>query len=175
MEQITLEEYKCYLINKYSYEIDNSELRRLRRMNLLNSNYKDEYLESVIIGTYNFINKIIEIYENNYFGYIKIPLEMEPVITDINLNLVGGFISDTVVSDSDNNFYSIGLLKKVFGSFFYIDPCMIEFYEEIDDEDGLYIVSEIPTYYLYIQCEKRIIDSVKNEKVLRMVKKLNKQ
>lgn len=171
MEKITLKEYKDYLIDKYVYEMDNLESRRLMRVNLLNSNYNDEYLERVIIGTYNFIDKIIKISENNYYGSITIPLDMEPMIMDINLNVVGGFISDTVVSDSDNNFYSIGLLKKIFGSFFYIEPCRIDFYEEIDEDDDFCIVSEIPTYYLYIQCEKEIIDSVKNEKVLKMVKK----
>lgn len=171
MEQITLEEYKCYLIDKYVYEMDNSELRRLMRVNLLNSSYKDEYLENVIIGTYNFIDKIIKMSENNYCGSIRISLDREPVITDINLNLVGGFISDTIVRDTDNNFYSVGLLKRIFGSFFYIEPGMIEFYEEIDEDDDFCIVSEIPTYYLYIQCEKEIIDSVKNKKVLKMMKK----
>ena len=171
MEKITLKEYKDYLIDKYVYEMDNLESRRLMRVNLLNSNYNDEYLERVIIGTYNFIDKIIKISENNYYGSITIPLDMEPMIMDINLNVIGGFISDTVVRDSNNNFYSIGLLKKVFGSFFYIEPCRIDFYEEIDEDDDFCIVSEIPTYYLYIQCEKEIIDSVKNEKVLKMVKK----
>jgi len=171
MDRINIEEYKFYLINKYRYECDNNEIQREKRLSLLNKLYKDEYLESIIIGTYNFANKIIEMSENNYNGYIEIPLENEPKIIDIFLNLTGGWMSDTIVSDSENNFYSIGLLKQIFGKFFYIEPNRVEFTEELDEDDDFSILSEIPSYYLYIQCKKEVIDNAKKTKVLRITKK----
>ena len=165
MEQINLEQYKKYLVSKYSWECDNTEQERLKRMTLLNHRYTDEYLENIIIGTYNFVNKIIEKYENIYWNSITIPLEKEPNISHIELNLHGGWWSDTIVSDSDNNFYSIGLVEKIFGPHFIIEPNRVEFYEEIDEDDDLCIVSEIPTYYLYIQYPKDIIKEAKTKKL----------
>lgn len=170
MYKINLEEYKCYLVNKYNHECDNNEKQRQKRISLLNNKYKNEYLENIIVGTYNFINKIIEISENNYYGYIEIPLETEPEIIYIDLDLTGGWKSDTIVSDSENNFYSVSLLKKIFGQFFSIEPCKIEFHEEIDEDDDFLILSEIPNYYLYIQCKKEIIDNARKTKVLRITK-----
>ena len=163
MEQITLEQYKKYLVSRYNWECDNTEQGRLKRMSLLNHRYTDEYLKNIVIGTYNFVNKIIEKYEKIYWNSITIPLEKEPNIGHIELNLSGGWWSDTIVSDSDNNFYSIGLVEKIFGPHFIIEPNRIEFYEEIDEDDDLCIVSEIPTYYLYIQCKKDIIKEVKTK------------
>lgn len=172
MEKICLEEYKYYLVNKYKHECDNTEMERKKRISILNINYKNEFLENIINGTYDFVNRIIEMSENNYHGYIKLPLECEPNIMGINLNLTGGWMSDTIVRDSLNNFYSVGLLNKIFGSFFAIEPCMIETYEEYDNiDDELSILSEIPSYYLYIQCKKEIIDNVKNDKILAITKK----
>lgn len=167
---IGLEEYKTYLIDAYKHECDNIESERLKRTAILEKKYSNEYLESIIEGTYNFINKIIEISQTNYNGYIKIPLEEEPNIKYIDLNLTGGWMSDTIVNDSDNNFYSIGLLKKVFGEFFSIEPCEIEYNEEIEGDEDFLVVSEIPSYYLYIQCKKEIIEEVNEEKVLRITK-----
>lgn len=162
MKQITLNEYKFYLVSKYKYNCDNTEEKIIQRKNLLNYKYKNEFLESVIIGTYNFVNKILEISTNNYPGYIRIPLETEPDITYINLDLSGGWKSDTIVKDN-NNFYSIGLLEKIFGQYFSIEPCEVELTEDIDENDDFTIVSEIPSYYLYIQCKKEIIDNVRNQ------------
>ena len=167
MDKITLEEYKNYLVNKYVYEYDNNEKKRQKRLSILNRNYNDEYLEKIIIGTYNFVNKIIEIYENNPHEYIEIPLEREPKITYIDLFLMGGWKSDTIVSDSENNFYSIYILKEIFGEFFYIEPCKIEIEEELYEDDEFSILSEIPSYYLYIQLKKENIENAKT-KVLRI-------
>ena len=36
MEQITLEQYKKYLVSRYNWECDNTEQGRLKRMSLLN-------------------------------------------------------------------------------------------------------------------------------------------
>lgn len=171
MDRISVEEYKYFLVDKYNWEYDNNEAQRQKRLALLNSRYSHEYLEQIIIGTYDFANKIIEMYENNYYGYIKLPLENEPQITHIDLSLMGGWKSDIVVRDSLNNFYSVRLLKKIFGERFYIKTCEIEIDEELDEDDDISILSEIPSYYLYIQCKKEIIDNVKNEKVLRITKK----
>lgn len=168
MDKIDLEQYKNYLLNCYKHEYDNNENKRQERIQLLNNKYKDEYLESIIVGTYNFVNKIIDISENNYNGYIKIPLYTEPDIIYIDLDLAGGWMSDTIVSDSENNFYSVSLLKKIFGERFHIEPCQIDFTREINEEEDFSIVSEIPSYYLYIQCKKEIIDNARKAKVLRI-------
>lgn len=163
MRQITLNEYKDYLINIYKHEYDNTEYQITKRKNILKNKYKDNYLESIILGTYEFVNKILEMSDDNYHGYINIPLEKRPDIVYINLDLSGGWMSDTIVKDSDNNFYSVHLLKKIFGPFFYIEPCEVELIEEIDEELDFEIISEIPLYHLYIQCKKEIIDVVKQQ------------
>lgn len=161
MERISLEEYKSFLVNKYVYEYDNNESRRQKREVLLNKQYPSEYLESIITGTYAFVDKIIEMAENNYHGYVEIPLDYEPMITHISLNLIGGWASDTIVSDSENNIYSISLLKKVFGPKFYIEPCKVEITESLDEADDFAILSEIPAYFSYIECSKEVLESVK--------------
>lgn len=171
MKIISLDEYKNYLVTKCRYECDNNEVKRQKRMSLLNSKYNNEYLDSIIEGTYNLVNKIIKISENRYYEFIEIPLECEPEIVYIDLNLTGGWWSDIVVSDSDNNFYSIGLLKKIFGPLFGIEPCKVEFTDQWDEEDDFSILSQIPSYSLYIQYQKEIIENLKNEKVLRITKK----
>ena len=163
MKQITLEEYKDYLINNYRYEYDNTEYQKLKRKNILENKYKNNYLESIILSKYEFVNKILEISTDNYYGYINIPLENEPNIIYIDLDLIGGYMSDIVVKDSDNNFYSVSLLKKIFGQSFLIEPCKIELIEEFVKEDDFEIVSEIPLYYLYVQCKKEIIDNVRKQ------------
>lgn len=171
IDEISLDEYKDYLIDVYRHECDNRVEQKLERMSLLEKNYNDEYLESVIEGTNKFIDKVIKITENNYNGYIKIPLEKEPNIEYINLNLTGGWMSDTIVRDTDNNFYSVGLLKRTFSDFFSIEPCKIEYDEEYEGDEDFLVVSVIPSYYLYIQCKKEIIENVKEEKVLRITKR----
>ena len=104
--------------------------------------------------------------ENNYHGFLEFPLEREPKIIYIELNLTGGWMSDTIVSDSESNFYSIGLLRKIFGPFLTIEPCKVELVEEFVDYDDFSILSEIPSYSLYIQCKKEIIESAKVVKKL---------
>ena len=170
MEKIDLDEYKNYLINSYVYECDNTVESRMKRAVLLQKKYPDSYLESVIDGTYDLIDKIFEKADDNYPGFIEIPLEKEPDIELLSLNLTGGWMSDTIVRDSDSNFYSINLLRRFFGPFFGIDTSRVEIYEEIDGDDDFFIMSEIPTYSLYIQCSKEIIDKAKDSKVLKLSK-----
>lgn len=165
MKKINLEEYKTYLVTVYNYECDNNKINIEKRKDLLDSKYKNEYLESIINGTYSFVDKIMIMYMNNELEYIKIPLKEEPDISYIYLNLTGGWMSDTVVRDSENNFYSIGLLKKIFGDFFYIEPNKIEITEEWDGDDDFCTLTEIPSSYLYIQCKKEIINDVKKKLV----------
>lgn len=162
MKQICLNEYKEYLVNSYKHECDNNEIEKNKRFVLLSNKYTDEFLVDIIIGTYSFVNKIITISENDYYGYIRIPLESEPDINFIELDLTGGWMSDTIVKDSDNNFYSLGLLRKIFGDLFIVEPCKVEISEEFDEGDDISILSEIPSYYLYIQCKKEIIDKVRS-------------
>lgn len=166
MNQIDLFEYKELLIRKYRYECDNTDEKILERKDNLETRYEDEYLEEIISCTYCFISKILGMMGEYYAGYIEIPLDYKPVIEHISLNLTGGWISDTIVKDSDNNFYSIGILKKIFGPRFMIEPCKIEFIREFDEEDDCTIMEEIPSYYLYIQCKKEIIDEIKNDFII---------
>ena len=165
MEKIDLEQYKNYLINNYTHKCDDNEISKQKRIEILNNKYKNEYLESIITGTYNFARKIITSYNSNESEYIEIPLQEEPHIEYIYLNLTGGWMSDTIVKDSENNFYSIGLLKKIFGNFFYIEPNKIEITEEWDEDEDFSTLTEIPSYYLYIQCKKEIINDVKKKLV----------
>ena len=53
MSRINIEEYKNHLINYYRYEYDNAENQRKKRMLLLANKYSDEFLEKIILGTYN--------------------------------------------------------------------------------------------------------------------------
>lgn len=174
MKQICLNEYKEYLVNSYKHECDNNEIEKNKRFVLLSKKYTDEFLVDIIIGTYSFANKIITISENDYYGFIRIPLESEPDIKFIELDLTGGWMSDTIVKDSDNNFYSLGLLRKIFGDLFIIEPCKVEISEEFDEGDDISILSEIPSYYLYIQCKKEIIDAVRGCYNLSFVRRKDK-
>ena len=90
-------------------------------------------------------------------NYINIPLEKEPNIVYIDLNLRGGWWSDIIVSDSDNNFYSVELVKKIFGPHFIIEPDRIEHYEEIDEE---YIEEDVEED---IETEEEIIEEIQEE------------
>lgn len=72
MEKIDLEQYKNYLINNYTHKCDDNEISKQKRIEILNNKYKNEYLESIITGTYNFSRKIITSY-NNESEYIEIP------------------------------------------------------------------------------------------------------
>ena len=130
---------------------------------MLEKTFNEEYLENVLEKTYEFVDKILEMSSDNYKGYIEIPLEYETKIIYINLDLTGGWKSDTLFLDSDGNFYSECLLKKIFGPYFYIDPCKTEFIEEMIEEEDIDILSEIPTYSLYIQCKGEIIDEVREK------------
>lgn len=163
MNLISLEDYKIYLIEKYRYEYDNNEAMQRKRCGLLNKNYSDEYLQSIICGTDKFINKIFDLSSDDYVGFIERELECEPEITYINLDLIGGWMSDTIVKDSDDNFYSMGLVRRIFGNMFIIDPEKVDVEEKLFDDGDICIGSEIPSYSLYIQCEKKYIEEAKTK------------
>lgn len=163
MKIYDLEHYKEYLINYYYYECDNNEDAIFYRKELLAKMYSDDYLKNVIFQTYNFVNKLLQISKDDYYGYIKIQLESEPNINYVSLNITGGHFSDTIVNDSNGNLYSIFLLKEIFGNRFIIDPCHNDFSYEVEEDNDFCMLSEIPFYFLYIQCEKEIIDEVRND------------
>ena len=60
MDRISLDSYKKYLVDYYKYECDNNEICRQRRKDSLERQYTDELLNSIIDGTYRFIDKILE-------------------------------------------------------------------------------------------------------------------
>ena len=171
MDRISLDSYKKYLIDHYKYECDNNEICRQRRKDSLERQYTDELLNSIIDGTYRFIDKILELSSSDYPGYIEIPLDFEADISYLFLNLTGGWMSDTIVRDSDGNFYSVGLIRCAFGPYFIIEPSKVKYNEEEDiiDEDT-FILSEIPNYSLYIQCNKDILDSVRQKEIKLVLK-----
>ena len=72
-------------------------------------------------------------------------------------------MSDTIIKDTDNNLYSIRLVRQIFGSNFIIEPCMIDIIETWEEDDEFAIMSEEHLYYLYIQCKKEVLDNVRGQ------------
>ena len=159
---ISVDKYKEELVNTYRYECDNTDEKRKTRRNDLEEHTSDEMLDGIIKGTEAFIKKILSLSEKNYPGFIRIPLEEEPTEKRISLNLVGGASSDRIYLDSDGNYYSMRILLDTFGDGFHIEPCRTDFIDEIDRGE-ITIISEIPSYSLYIQCKKSVIDKVRRE------------
>lgn len=179
MNLFDLDTYKEFLVASYRHKCDDSEVMRNKRRLLLLERYDDDYLQSILEGTESFIIKLLEMSENDYPGFFNIQLQNEPTIKMINLDLTGGWMSDTIVLDSENNHYSVNVLEQVFGRFFSIEPSRIEYDEEVDEDDDFCIVSEIPTFSTYIQCSKKSLESVRekfkkiDQKILEKKEKAN--
>lgn len=148
---ITLYKYKEYLIKTYKYEIDNTDEKQLNRKEYLNNKYTDSYLNKVIIDTQKIIAKIIEQKESNYY-FIKIK---EPYVSNksISLNLCGGWFSDIVYEDINDNLISEYILKSTFGDKLVIDIQEKEYEFDTEDSD---ILSFDYEYFLYLQNIKPI-------------------
>ena len=85
---IGLNDYKRMIVETSHFSIDSSKDKINDRYDILNKIYNDEYLESVIKGTYQFAHKIISISENEYQGYLTINHSVEPKHENINLHLL---------------------------------------------------------------------------------------
>lgn len=140
---ITLEEYKKYLTSTYIYEYDNTKEKYHERTATLKSKYHDEYLAKIIIDTY----KVIKLLESVSDPYYNISID-ENTPEYITLNLIGGWHSDTIYKDNDDNLISIYILKRHFGNMLIAETKIIEREFETDDPD---ILSFDYEYYLYIQ------------------------
>lgn len=151
---ITLEEYKNALINVYRYEIDNCEVRKIKREEYLNKHYGDEYLNKIINDTYRVIKTILNTYESNYY-YIDMN---DDTTCYISLNLTGGYFSDRLYIDSYGNIISEYILKRTFGNRLSVDLKEDEYDFETDDPD---IVSFDYSYSLYLQGFPKNMEEIK--------------
>lgn len=142
---ISLNEYKNKLVNSYNWPIDNTESEREKRRQLLTKKYSDEYLEQIISDTNSFIKDVLssETLEYNYF---KSKID-DDTTSYIDLNLHGGWKSDTLFIDVTGRIISKFLIQQIFGSDLLIDVKEDEF-EDTSDED---ILSYYYRYYIYIQ------------------------
>lgn len=115
-----MEDYKEDLVNHYVYEIDNDTKKLEERKEELKRHYSDEYLNDIIKGTINVIDKILEKDNDNFWEE-----ELRCYGKHIFLNICGGFGSDRIVETVNNNLVSLWLMRKTFGEKFdvYIDRC----------------------------------------------------
>lgn len=143
---ITLEEYKEYLISVYRYEIDNTEENINKRKNNLKRKYDDDFLRKIIIDTYSFVRDVLSS-KTIKNGYCSFDLEKDTT-SYIDLNLVGGYNSDTIFSDANGKLISKYILSKVFGDYFIIDVKeeLIDYETEDEDIFGIDV-----NYSLYMQ------------------------
>lgn len=152
---ISLEEYKKVLISHYRYECDNTLEKRKLREKELEKKYSDEYLNKIINDTYKVIKKIFNEIEYSYF---EISLNGDTT-SYISLNLIGGYFSDRLFIDTDDNIISTYILKKTFGSRLIVELKTDE-YEITDDPD---IMSFSYIYSLYMQGFPKDMKSIKEE------------
>lgn len=119
-----LEEYKENLIYKCRWGIDDTEEKRAKRRNLL-TNYGDEHLETIIKNTEEFIYYLIDKMETENKAiddniYTLIELESDKATNynnTLNLNLTGGWPSDTFFYIEKGKLISMSLLHKLFSNF----------------------------------------------------------
>ena len=121
MDIFNIDKYKNYLINHFRYEMDNSDERKKYRKNYLESQYSDEFLQRIVDDTLIFIIEFIESNLHNIHNYMDIDLLEDAGY--INLNLIGGWFSDTLYSigtEESKKIISYHLLHKFLGTYFRI-------------------------------------------------------
>lgn len=104
-----MEDYKEDLVNHYVYEIDNDTKKLEERKEELKSHYSDEYLNDIIKGTINVIDKILEKDNDNFCEE-----ELRGYGKHIFLNICGGFGSDRIVETVNNNLVSLMVNEENF-------------------------------------------------------------
>ena len=142
---ISLNEYKNYLINTYSWTIDNSEEFALKRKKILEKEYSDEFLSKVISDSYEFARSVLDD-ENINYGYYKSDVS-DDTTSYINLGLHGGWMSDTLYVDSEGRHISTYIIKTIFGRSIMIELRTEEVEREV--EDGMFTFDY--NYYIYMQ------------------------
>mgnify|MGYP004463162281 CR=1 FL=1 len=142
---ISLNEYKNYLINTYSWSIDNSEELALKRKKVLEKKYSDEFLSKVISNSYEFARSVLDD-ENINYGYYKSDV-LDDTTSYINLGLHGGWMSDTLYVDSEGRYISTYIIKTIFGRSIMLELRTEEVEREV--EDGMFTFDY--NYYIYMQ------------------------
>lgn len=142
---ISLNEYKNYLANTYSWSIDNSEELALKRRKLLELKYGDEFLFKVISDSYSFARSVLNSNTINS-GYFGNELSDDTTMY-INLELHGGWMSDTIFIDSDGRYVSKHIINAIFGRSVLIELRTEEVEREV--EDGMFTFDY--NYYIYMQ------------------------
>lgn len=152
---VSLNEYKNYLANTYSWSIDNSEELALKRRKLLELKYGDEFLSKVIGDSYNFARSVLDDESINY-GYYKSNV-LDDTISYINLGLHGGWMSDTLYVDSEGRQVSAHIIKTIFGRGIMIELRTEEVEREVEDDMFTFDYN----YYIYMQGFPENLDEVR--------------
>ena len=131
-----LDSYKEYLINYYFYECDNTESKKDSRRKLIEQRYSDEYLQSIIDNTKEFILNIIDTCNDDYIS-IPIAYREEYIFT----NCTGGHHPDILIPIDEVD-KSIKISKHLLDAFLgkkfsvFLDEDEEKYY---DEEDGMLI------------------------------------
>lgn len=152
---VSLNEYKNYLANTYSWSIDNSEELALKRRKLLELKYGDEFLSKVIGDSYNFAKSVLNSSTINN-GYFRDELSDDTTMY-INLELHGGWMSDTLFVDSEGRYISKHIIKTIFGRSVLVELRTEEAEREV--EDGMFTFDY--NYYIYMQGFPENLDEVR--------------
>lgn len=142
---ISLNEYKNYLANTYSWSIDNSSELALKRRKLLELKYGDEFLSKVIGDSYSFARSVLNSNTINS-GYFRSELSDDTTMY-INLELHGGWMSDTLFVDSEGRYISKHIIKTIFGRSSIIELKTEEVEREVEDRMFTFDYN----YYIYMQ------------------------
>ena len=152
---MSLNEYKDYLANTYSWSIDNSSELALKKKKLLELKYGDEFLSKVISDSYDFARSVLDDESINY-GYYKSNV-LDDTTSYINLGLHGGWMSDTLYVDSEGRQVSAHIIKTIFGRGIMIELRTEEVEREVEDDMFTFDYN----YYIYMQGFPENLDEVR--------------
>lgn len=153
---IYLDEYKNYLVNFYCWPMDNTKSFIKKRKEILTNKYSDNYLLKIISDTNSFAKDVL-MSDTIDYGYFKIEVnDDEPLF--INLELHGGWMSDTIYIDSKGRYISKHLIKTIFGKETIIE-LKIDEVERITDDN---ICSFDYRYYIYMQGFSENLNMIRN-------------
>lgn len=183
MDIFNIDKYKNYLINHFRYEMDNSDERKKYRKNYLESQYSDEFLQRIVDDTLSFIIEFIESNLHNIHNYMDVDLLEDAGY--INLNLIGGWFSDTLYSigtEESKKIISYHLLHKFLGTSFRIEEDY-NTYAVVDKGDDFDIYNEYHYPFIRITGDFSLLKSKydelrelkQKELILALKRKLNQK
>ncbi len=153
---VSLEEYKNYLVNFYSWPMDGDKSFIKKRKEVLTNKYSDSYLLRIISDTNSFVKDVL-ISDTIDYGCFKTEVNNdEPLF--INLELHGGWMSDTIYIDSKGRYISKHLIKTIFGKETIIELNVDEIERITDDE----IYDFDYRYYIYMQGFSNNLNMIRN-------------